>query len=116
MSDELGNIAKQSLPRCFGGVHVFFLGDFWQLNPTGQIAIMSNPYGEKALSSAKAPKKATRASPRGTFEHQKRPPRRPHTLTGSLETEVDTHGAELELRTYCGHAANMPQNIDKREE
>ena len=53
-SNELGHESKKSLPRCFGGVHVFFLGDFWQLNPTGQIAIMSNPYGEKVLSSAKA--------------------------------------------------------------
>ena len=54
LSEELGHETKKSLPRCFGGVNVFFLGDFWQLNPTGQIAIMSNPYGEKVLSSAKA--------------------------------------------------------------
>ena len=35
--------------RTFGGVNVFFLGDFWQLTPTGQIAIMGNLYGEKVL-------------------------------------------------------------------
>ena len=40
--------------RPFGGVNVCFFGDFWQLNPTGQIAIMSNPYSEKALSNATA--------------------------------------------------------------
>ena len=48
------NGAKALLPRPFGGVNVFFLGDFWQLRPTGQLAIMSNPYGTKVLDSAKA--------------------------------------------------------------
>ena len=45
---------KDILPRPFGGVNVFFLGDFWQLRPTGQLAIMSNPYGSKVLDSSKA--------------------------------------------------------------
>ena len=49
-----GTLKKSHLPRCFDGVNVIFLGDFWQLNPTGQIAIMSNPYGEKVLANAKA--------------------------------------------------------------
>ena len=45
---------KDILPRPFGGVNVFFLGDFWQLRPTGQLAIMSNPYGSKVLDSSNA--------------------------------------------------------------
>ena len=46
---------KQNLlPRPFGGVNVISLGDFWQLRPTGQIAIMSNPFGQKVLESGKA--------------------------------------------------------------
>jgi hypothetical protein len=40
--------------RPFGGVNVFFLGDFWQLRPTGQIAIMSDPFAEKCRENAKA--------------------------------------------------------------
>ena len=28
----------------FGGVNVCYLGDFWQLRPTGQIILMSNPF------------------------------------------------------------------------
>ena len=52
--DETGKLNIDHLPRPFGGVNVLFLGDFWQLNPHGQIAIMSNPYGEKVLESAKA--------------------------------------------------------------
>ena len=43
---------KRRLP--FGGINVIFFGDFWQLNPTGQIAVMQNPYGEAALSKAAA--------------------------------------------------------------
>ena len=53
MNDE-GALKKSHLPRCFGGVNVIFLGDFWQLNPTGQIALMSNPYNDKVLANAKA--------------------------------------------------------------
>ena len=45
--------ADQSV-RLFGGVNTFFLGDFWQLRPTGQIAIMSNPFATKTLENARA--------------------------------------------------------------
>ena len=48
------NAADTVMPRVFGGLNVFFLGDFWQLPPTGQIAIMSNPYSRAVLESAKA--------------------------------------------------------------
>ena len=34
--------------RIFGGVNTVFFGDFWQLRPTGQIALMSDPRAEKA--------------------------------------------------------------------
>ena len=34
--------------RYFGGVNLIFFGDFWQLRPTGQIALMSDPRAEKA--------------------------------------------------------------------
>ena len=40
--------------RTFGGVNTFFLGDFWQLRPTGQVALMSNPYAQKAIENARA--------------------------------------------------------------
>ena len=52
--NEAKQYVKALLPRCFGGVNVIFLGDFWQLNPTGQIALMSNPYSDKVLGNAKA--------------------------------------------------------------
>ena len=45
---------KDKLIRAFGGVNVCFLGDFWQLRPTGQIALMSNPFAQKVLESARA--------------------------------------------------------------
>ena len=51
--DETGKLMKKCLPRPFGGVNCLFFGDIWQLSPTGQIAIMSNPYGAKVLESAK---------------------------------------------------------------
>jgi len=41
------------LPRVFGGLNVLCLGDFWQLPPTGQISIMSNPYSNHVLECAK---------------------------------------------------------------
>jgi hypothetical protein len=40
--------------RPFGGVNTIFLGDWWQLRPTGQVAIMSNPFAQKALENARA--------------------------------------------------------------
>ena len=43
-----------NLPRPFGGINPIFLGDWWQLRPTGQIAIMSNPFAQKALENAMA--------------------------------------------------------------
>ena len=43
-----------SEPRPFGGINTFLFGDFWQIPPTGQIAIMSNPYSQQALESAAA--------------------------------------------------------------
>ena len=45
---------SDKMQRPFGGVNTIFLGDLWQLRPTGQVAIMSNPYAQKALETAKA--------------------------------------------------------------
>ena len=45
---------KSGQPRVFGGVNTVFLGDFWQLRPTGQIALMSSPFAQKAMENAKA--------------------------------------------------------------
>lgn len=39
--------------RAFGGVNTMFMRDFWQLKPTGQIALMSSPLAPKALESQK---------------------------------------------------------------
>lgn len=39
--------------RPFGGVNVCFFGDFWQLAPTGQIAIMSDVESPKVFENAK---------------------------------------------------------------
>ena len=46
--------ANYSEPRPFGGINTFLFGDFWQIPPTGQIAIMSNPFSQPALESATA--------------------------------------------------------------
>ena len=40
--------------RPFGGINVCFFGDFWQLAPTGQIALMSNITSQKVLENARA--------------------------------------------------------------
>lgn len=40
--------------RIFGGINVCLIGDLWQLRPTGQVAIMSNPFSTKAMENAKA--------------------------------------------------------------
>ena len=40
--------------RPFGGINVLFIGDFWQIPPVGQVAIMGNPYSAGAMQSAKA--------------------------------------------------------------
>ena len=45
---------EQRYPRFFGGVNVVLLGDFWQLRPPGQIAIMSDPTSRKVAESARA--------------------------------------------------------------
>jgi len=37
------------LPRAWGGVNVMFIGDWWQLHPTGGIAVMSNPFATGVL-------------------------------------------------------------------
>ena len=44
----------KDFPRPFGGMNVCFFGDFWQLTPTGQIAIMSDVTAPKVLESARA--------------------------------------------------------------
>jgi len=54
ITDEMGRHLKAAASRSFGGANVIFLGDFWQLSPTGQIAIMSDPYALKVQGSAKA--------------------------------------------------------------
>ena len=35
-----------NLVRPFGGLNVLLIGDWWQLHPTGGIAIMSNPFAQ----------------------------------------------------------------------
>ena len=37
------NADEKELTRMFGGVNLIMSGDLWQLNPTGDTAIMSNP-------------------------------------------------------------------------
>ena len=43
-----------SVSRAWGGVNLLLIGDWWQLNPTGGIAVMSNPHATKVLESASA--------------------------------------------------------------
>ena len=40
--------------RPFGGANVCFLGDFWQLRPTGQVALMSNPFAKQVSENPRA--------------------------------------------------------------
>ena len=40
--------------RPFAGVNTLFIGDFWQIPPVGQVAIMGNPHSPAALESARA--------------------------------------------------------------
>ena len=48
------NGISKALPRAWGGVNVIFIGDWWQLQPTGGIAIMSNPFSHSVQSSSSA--------------------------------------------------------------
>eukprot|EP00973_Karenia_brevis_P026617 3672412-Karenia_brevis.AAC.1 len=43
MFKKTGGI-ESNTNRHFGRVNVLFSGDFWQLHPTGDIAVMSNPH------------------------------------------------------------------------
>ena len=54
MSDSPSRQTNYYEPRPFGGINTFLFGDFWQIPPTGQIAIMSNPFSQAALESATA--------------------------------------------------------------
>ena len=45
---------KDKQIRPFGEVNVCYLGDFWQLRPTGQIALMSDPFAVPVQECAKA--------------------------------------------------------------
>ena len=45
---------KDKQIRPFGGVNVCCLGVFWQLRPTGQIALMSNPFAVKSAGKCKS--------------------------------------------------------------
>ena len=40
--------------RPFAGINTLFIGDFWQIPPVGQVAIMGNPNSEAALGNAGA--------------------------------------------------------------
>ena len=46
--------AGESQPRPFAGINVVFLGDFWQMTPVGEIALMGDPFADRALSKAHA--------------------------------------------------------------
>eukprot|EP00973_Karenia_brevis_P088492 12269945-Karenia_brevis.AAC.1 len=37
------NSDEKGLNRAFGGLSMLMSGDFWQLHPTGDTAIMTNP-------------------------------------------------------------------------
>ena len=45
---------SDQIPRAWGGVNVLLIGDWWQLTPTGGIAVMSNPYSKMVLGCASA--------------------------------------------------------------
>ena len=44
----------QRNPRPWGGLNVMLIGDWWQLHPTGSMAIMSNPFATSILENASA--------------------------------------------------------------
>ena len=48
------NVQGYSSIRPFGGVNTLLVGDFWQIPPVGQVAIMGNPFGKAALENATA--------------------------------------------------------------
>ena len=43
-----------ALPWPYAGVNTLFIGDFWQIPPVGQVAVMGNPFSKAALESARA--------------------------------------------------------------
>ena len=50
----------KAVPRAWGGVNLILIGDWWQLQPTGGIAIMSHPLSHSVQNSSAA--QATMAS------------------------------------------------------
>ena len=44
---------KSMLPRVWGGLNVLKFGDWWQLPSVGQVCIMSDPFSERVLESAR---------------------------------------------------------------
>ena len=45
--------SHSTLPRVWGGINVLLGGDWWQLPPVGQVSIMSNPFQQQVMESAR---------------------------------------------------------------